>query len=336
MNSRRQQGGRSPAVKRRRALLLTHSGDFYTIDRVARAVRRLGFEAIRFDTDTFPTRASLAIERTRAGLEAVLQLEDRSIRLSEVHAVWLRRLWAPAFPDALNELDRQACAAQAQVMVTDTLAHLTDTHWVNPLEASTRAESKVLQLKLAHRLGFELPDTTITNDAAWVERLRGRQGALITKLLTPLSASMEGSARFFYTARVPDELVGLSLAPQIFQPLIEKAHELRVIVVGQEFFTASIDASGSAHARVDWRRLQKADGARWKKATLPNALMKKILRLMRGLGLVSGALDFIVTKQGRHVFLEVNPAGEWGWLERDLGFDISGAFARALTSGTAA
>ena len=69
----------------------------------------------------------------------------------------------------------------------------------------------------------------------------------------------------------------------------------------------------------------------WTKATLPADVKRRVFQLLERLGLVSGALDFIVTPDGRHVFLEVNPAGEWGWLERDLGYDISGAFARALT-----
>ena len=33
------------------------------------------------------------------------------------------------------------------------------------------------------------------------------------------------------------------------------------------------------------------------------------------------------------VFLEVNPAGEWGWLERDLGYPIGDALAEALVAG---
>ena len=51
---------------------------------------------------------------------------------------------------------------------------------------------------------------------------------------------------------------------------------------------------------------------------------------MSELGLVFGVVDLICTPGGEHVFLEVNPAGEWGMLQRDLGLPISEAIADAL------
>jgi glutathione synthase/RimK-type ligase-like ATP-grasp enzyme len=53
---------------------------------------------------------------------------------------------------------------------------------------------------------------------------------------------------------------------------------------------------------------------------------------MSELGLVFGAIDLICTPEGEHVFLEVNPAGEWGMLERELSLPISDAIAGALMS----
>jgi glutathione synthase/RimK-type ligase-like ATP-grasp enzyme len=313
-------------------LLLTHSGDFFTIDRVQAALRRLGWDAVRFDTDRFPLSCALAVERTTSGLEAVLELPERSVRLRDVRAVWLRRLWAPTLPDDMDAADRHACAEACHAALHDVLAHLTRCRWVNPLEASMRAESKVLQLSAAHALGLDMPETTITNSPAWVERLRSRHPRLVTKLLVPLSYAMQAD-RFFYTSEVDRPLDGLRYAPQIFQPLVEKARELRVIVVGRELFTAAIDASRTRRGALDWRRLDSREHVPWTRATLPPAVARRVFRLMKRLGLVAGALDFIVAPDGRHWFLEVNPAGEWGWLERDLGYDISGAFARALTRG---
>jgi glutathione synthase/RimK-type ligase-like ATP-grasp enzyme len=313
-------------------VLLTHSGDFFTIDRVQAALERLGWDAVRFDTDTFPLRAAVAVERTSKRLTAVLELPNRQLRLEDVSAVWLRRLWAPTLPPSLQAADRDICAETCRVTLTDTLSHFTRGRWVNDLEASMRAESKLLQLKLAHELGFDLPETVVSNQAAWVERLRAKAPRIVTKLLVPLSYAMQAE-RFFYTSEVPPHaaLTGLTYAPQIFQPLVEKARELRVIVVGRQTFTAAIDASGTERGRVDWRQLDHSQHAPWARASLPASVERRVFRLLDRLGLTSGALDFIVTPEGRHVFLEVNPAGEWGWLEKELGFDISGAFARALT-----
>jgi hypothetical protein len=51
---------------------------------------------------------------------------------------------------------------------------------------------------------------------------------------------------------------------------------------------------------------------------------------MSELGLAFGAVDLICTPSGEHVFLEVNPGGEWGMLERDLALPVSEAIAAAL------
>ena len=48
--------------------------------------------------------------------------------------------------------------------------------------------------------------------------------------------------------------------------------------------------------------------------------------MLQTLGLVYGAFDFIRTPRGEDVFLEVNPTGEWAWLENSLGFPMRDAF----------
>jgi D-alanine-D-alanine ligase-like ATP-grasp enzyme len=43
-----------------------------------------------------------------------------------------------------------------------------------------------------------------------------------------------------------------------------------------------------------------------------------------------GAVDFILTPEGRYVFLEINPVGEFFWLESCPGLPISAAIADVL------
>jgi glutathione synthase/RimK-type ligase-like ATP-grasp enzyme len=63
---------------------------------------------------------------------------------------------------------------------------------------------------------------------------------------------------------------------------------------------------------------------------VPEDVAKRLRSLMGRLGLAYGAIDMIRRPDGEHVFLEVNPTGEWGMLERDLGLGISDAIAAAL------
>jgi glutathione synthase/RimK-type ligase-like ATP-grasp enzyme len=126
------------------------------------------------------------------------------------------------------------------------------------------------------------------------------------------------------------DLSGLHLCPMTFQEMIPKALELRTTVVGDRVMTASIDSQASARAAHDWRR----DGLRlvqdWRAYELPREVEEKILRLMDYFVLNYGAIDIIVTPDGRHVFLEVNPVGEFFWLERSPGLPVSDAIADVL------
>jgi glutathione synthase/RimK-type ligase-like ATP-grasp enzyme len=63
---------------------------------------------------------------------------------------------------------------------------------------------------------------------------------------------------------------------------------------------------------------------------LPPAVSEKCLELMRRLGIIFGCFDFIVTPDGRHVFLEVNPMGQWLWVEQMCGMPLLEAFCEFL------
>jgi len=144
---------------------------------------------------------------------------------------------------------------------------------------------------------------------------------------------MERQRFFVRTSLVRDEdlehLDGLRHAPMLFQPLVAKQVELRITWVGGRTFAGAIDASRSERGRVDWR-LASPDEVRWERADVPDEIAARLGALMRSLGLRYGAADLIRTPEGRHVFLEVNPGGELGMLERDLGLPIADAIAEAL------
>jgi glutathione synthase/RimK-type ligase-like ATP-grasp enzyme len=319
-------------------LLLTHSADYYTIDRVADAVRHRGAEPIRVDTDHFPVDLGLSM-RIDADLDRrTLKLGDEVLHLDTVRAVWARRLWPGRMPAHLDAQFRGHCRTQARTAFFDTFALLNDATWVNPLGPLFEAESKIRQLHLARQVGLKLPRTLITNQAERVRRFyENCGGKVVTKLLSPLSQTMDGRGVFMYTSALSpddlDDLEALRFAPQIFQERVEKAVELRVILIGGRLFVGEIRVSGTGRGTLDWRQINPQDtqsNVTWAPGVLPLAVGQKLQRLLRLLNLTYAAVDLIVDPEGHHFFLEVNPAGEWGWLERDLGFDISGAIADAL------
>src|SRR6202008_3745540 len=154
----------SPTATREVALLLTHNGDFYTVDRVAQSLERMGVRPIRFNTDLFPSLVKLS---ARAGDERTAHLFTETgdqISAEEVCAVWARKLWPPRLAADLGERYHSMCVSESAAALDGFLDALHHARWVNDLDAQRNAENKQRQLRLAARAGLRVPRTLVTND----------------------------------------------------------------------------------------------------------------------------------------------------------------------------
>jgi len=315
-------------------LLVTHSGDFFTVERVAEAIARRGARPFRLDTDLFPEEVRLSTRLGPGGPRRSIEAGGRRLDAAEVRGVWMRRVWPPRLSERLDGRFRAACGLESQAALEGFLGGLGPARWVNEPARDREAEDKLRQLSLAGEVGLEVPPTLVTNDPAearsFYEECSGR---VVAKLLRPLSVSMGEAPFFLYTSDVRredlDDAETLRHSPVVFQERVEKERELRVACVGGRLFAGAIDARSSAAGRTDWRRASPGECA-WQPCELPSRVAARLVRLTRRLGLVYGAADLILTPEGRHVFLEINPAGEWGMLERDLGLPVSDAIAEEL------
>src|SRR5215207_5892128 len=317
-------------------LIVTHSNDNDSVARVSEVIARKGGHTIRFDTDRYPTDVRLTAYYGRSGDERLtLTNEEGEFDLREVTAVWHRRLNLGArLPAGLDKQLRHASLGEASAAAHGMLGSL-KTFRMDHLRHIRHAENKQLQLQVARELGLQTPRTLTTNDPTAARAFaKSCDGGMVTKMLSSFAIYEEGKELVVFTNPVkPEDLAdisGLSLCPMTFQEMIPKALELRVTVVGDRVMSASIDSQASARAAHDWRR----DGLRlvgeWKTYQLPREVEEKVLRLMDYFALNYGAIDVIVTPDGRHVFLEVNPVGEFFWLERSPGLPVSDAIADVL------
>ncbi|MEO7442979.1 MAG: alpha-L-glutamate ligase, partial [Acidimicrobiales bacterium] len=123
-------------------------------------------------------------------------------------------------------------------------------------------------------------------------------------------------------------LDSVRLAPAIFQEYVPAVADLRVTVVGPRIFATAVSPAPGGY-QVDYR--MDLDGAEYRPTELDPATEKLVNALMERLGLVYGAIDFRRTPDGEEVFLEVNPAGEFLFIEERTGQPISQAMASLLT-----
>jgi len=311
-------------------LLITHSADHFTIDRVLAGVVRRGCHAIRLDTDRFPGESQLTTRVGPAGLSVRLRVDGRDVPMDAVGAVWMRRIFHAPRPDGLSDLEAGQCTREARAALDGFLSTLDQAEWLDPLPRVREAENKLVQLREAHKAGLRVPLTVVGNDPDEVHRLWDACGGhVVTKMLTPVSRSMGAppAAVYTHTLRAADleDLDGLALAPMIFQQRVDKVRELRVVYVAGRCFVGSLDATSD-----DWRTGTPGATSPWRTDALPDDVAARFAELMSALGLRFGAADFLRARDGSVHFLEVNPVGEWGMLERDLDLPIADAIAEEL------
>jgi len=316
-------------------LIITRSGDNESVDSVAAAIRQKGGRPFRFNTDQFPTKVRLTAEYGPGQEKLQLESEEGRVNLREVGAVWHRRLEIGGqIPTTIDPQLRVASIGEASRTVKGMMESL-KTFRLDPEPAIRLAENKQLQLQLAREVGLETPRTLITNDPMAVKAFAKHcKDGMIAKMLSSFAIYDEQGEKVVFTNRVSaedlDHLDELQLCPMTFQENIAKALEIRVTVVGNQVFAASIASQFSATARDDWRKDGLALLPEWKHYKLPAAIKRRLLKLMDFFQLNYGAADFILTPDGRLVFLEINPAGEFFWLEKWPGLPISSAIADVL------
>lgn len=318
-------------------LIVTYSEDNECVARVMAAVAVRGGNAHRFDTDLFPTALQLASHCSDAGERAILVCGDETIDLRTVSAVWYRRVAiGQRIPAAMDPQLRRSAIEESKATVYGLIATMEAFH-LDHVHRVRRAEHKPLQLQIARQVGLRVPRTLITNDPAVVRAFAQEcTDGMVMKTLTSFSIDVGTGEQAVFTNRIgPEDLEHLDelrYCPSVFQEELPKARELRCTIVGDRVFTAAIDSQRSERARVDWRR----DGIglidRWEPYGLPAEVEQRLLALMRRLGLNYGAADLIVTPQGEHVFLEVNPNGEFYWLDRHLGLPLTDEIADLLVA----
>jgi glutathione synthase/RimK-type ligase-like ATP-grasp enzyme len=308
-------------------LVITREDDPHA-DLVVRALATIGDECIRLNPTAFPRNISLTISIDCEAVRHRLLCGRRHASLSAVRTVWWRQ------PDAPSVRGRTQRDAREVYCALDSLwLLLADRFWVNPYPSYQAARCKPYQLHVAREVGFDVPPTLVTNEPA--EALRFFEacgGDVIFKTFEVCQRF--GDGRRIYTSRVTakdleDRSAEITLSPCQFQQHIAKQTELRVTVIGDEIFAAEISTGTGEPLPLDWRRRPAEIVCR--AFDLPRSLASMVRNLVGRLGLVFGCIDFVQAADGRLLFLEINPSGQWYWIEQRTGQPLLEAMVRLIS-----
>ncbi|MFI2431322.1 ATP-grasp ribosomal peptide maturase [Streptomyces sp. NPDC018693] len=313
-------------------VLVIAARDDWPTDRVVKALTDGGAEVFRMDTAEFPQELTFAGRiDARQGWFGGLATAHRAVNLADVSAVYYRTPNAFNLPAAMSGPERRFAAAQARSGLGGIISAL-DCRWVSHPAAMSRAEYKPLQLATARACGLTIPPTLITNRPDAVRAFIGdMRGAVICKPVASPVLIEDDQLKTVYTRRLTEndleDLSGIDTTAHLFQAWIDKAHEVRLTVVGRRLLAAEVHA-GSNAAHTDWR--SDYASLTYRATEVPDGIAAGVRRYMERLTLSFAALDFIVGPDGAWTFLEANPCGQWDWIEHATGLPISQAIADEL------
>lgn len=270
-----------------------------------------------------------------SGKTSTLQYGDTKI--GKVRSVWRRK------PLVIERVQLKVPASHLEYAYTSIKSHhvdifslFEDAFWVSDNFAIKRASSKPYQLKIAARLGFNIPDTLATSSPAAAAAFIGAHPVTIVKSMAAVFPVINGGGSFFPATKIMQgqhaNLQGLSLAPAIFQQAVDAQADVRVTVVGNHVFAAIIEDSGDDSQVRDWRMGHSNNKNHFNEYELPARLKKLCVELVGELGLVYGAIDLVIDKKGKAWFLEINPNGQWAFIEEETALPIGKAIARLLAA----
>lgn len=303
-------------------------------------LRAAGEDVAWLDLARFPREASLTMSfDPREPPRFVVRDRDRDLDLRACRAIWWRRPGAfvprhdAGGPEARRFAAREAYAAFAG------LWHAIRPRWVNDPVLQDVASRKTYQLAVAAAAGLAVPRTCVTSDPGEAREFlaplrRGARVDAVQKTLTPLTDGDRGFTRRLAARDLEDRLEAVRHAPALLQEYVE-GPDLRVIAVGPSLFAMEVDARATEHPE-DCRRDWALGRATARAVELPAEVARAILEVMARLGLAFGAFDLRQRERdGAYLFLEVNPAGQWLYVEEVTGQAITDAVV-ALLAGRGA
>jgi len=211
---------------------------------------------------------------------------------------------------------------------------LEDKFWISPVNSIRKAENKIFQMIIAEKIGFEIPESLITTlKSEAISFIRSQKDDCIIKAIKTGFIENKKYPKIIFTNNISKNILSsldrIKYCPTYFQKRVEKSYDLRVTVVGKVVFPAKIDSQSFEETKTDWRKGENAF-LNFEALNLHETIKTKCIDLTKALNLQFSAIDLVVDINNKIEFLEINPNGQWAWIEKRLDYNISGELSNLL------
>ena len=264
--------------------------------------------------------------------KSTLIYDGVELDLGAINAVWYRRPHI-FFKEKAKNINQTEISKESMSISSLIWGIIDDDKFLNSTNRIKYSDNKFRQLIIASKLGFITPVSLVSNNGNKIKEFASKNKKIVCKFIQA-ELTLDNKLRNISTNSLEEKTIDKFLQnrkkffPGIYQNFIPKKREWRVTIVGEKVFSATVYTDNQSSE--DWRVYQDTDHVKFKAETLDKKYTDKLKEMLKIFNLRFGAFDLIETPEGEIVFLELNPNGQYGWLEDELGLPISEAIANEL------
>jgi len=300
-----------------------------------------GHKAIRLNDVDFFNKVSYGVQlENNKSFDFKLCFQENDVQIKDIHVIWYRK-WSNSIKSNLDIENKTIESfignylfseiGHSHQVIFDNLKHI---KWIDDFQYVKI--DKYNQLKLAIASGILIPNTLISNNKKeLIDFYEANNGNIITKSFNEFGhIYYEKKSYATYTNKITHSDIMLMddfFYPSIFQENIEKDYELRVFHLNGKNKAMVIFSQNDEQTKIDFRRYNFTKQNKTIPFILPNELEHKINVFMQKAKLTSGSIDIIRSIEGKYIFLEVNPQGQFGMVSSPCNYYLEKDFAKFLT-----
>jgi hypothetical protein len=281
-------------------------------------------EPIRLNTENFIQQAHYQFTWDKSGnaCDQKLAFQDSSRIIKDVKVIWWRKP-QDYYPYKMieDEWAIKYSQEESKSLVQSLPGLFPKAKWINNYYDLRFPSRRINQIPLAKQLDIPIPPTLVTNQYEPIVTFLKQYGSCIIKPMDYSGFLHDDKQYACYTRPIDLETIdalrdSIHLAPVFIQQRISKKAEYRVTLIGKKSFVCRIETEhlNDAEVNQDWR-VTEPDKLVHTPDTLPEDYIAKLHKMLELLGLNFGAFDIIRGDDDVLYFIELNPNGQWYWIE---------------------
>jgi len=305
-------------------LLIVTSQDDIHADMVIKELEDSKIKPIRLNSDTLIQESAYSFSWNQQGqsISQSFTFKDSKLSTEKIKLIWWRKPneYYPD-PEVTDEWAKQYAVEETKSLVQSLSGLFPDANWINNYYNLRLPSRRINQIPLTKQLGIPIPATLVTNQYESIVSFLKQEGSCIIKPMDYSCFLHDDKQYACYTRPIDLETIdslrdSIHLAPVFIQKRIPKKAEYRVTLIGKKSFVCRIETEhlNDAEVNQDWR-VTEPDKLVHTPDTLPEDYIAKLHKMLELLGLNFGAFDIIRGDDDVLYFIELNPNGQWYWIE---------------------